>query len=87
MLAQVGLEHSGKRDDAPSGSGLRRAARASPGARACYDEQRERGLDHDAALRALSNRLVGILHGCLKTGTLYDEATAWSHRAKTSEAA
>ena len=52
----------------------------SPGARAFYDEQRGRGLDHDAALRALSNRLVGILHGCLKTGTLYDEATAWSHR-------
>jgi hypothetical protein len=23
---------------------------------------------------------VGILHGCLKTRTLYDEATAWSHR-------
>ena len=58
------------------------ALRASPGARAYYDEQRDRGLDHDAALRALSNRLVGILHGCLKTGTLYDEATAWSHRVK-----
>jgi transposase len=57
------------------------ALRASPGARAYYDEQRDKGLDHDAALRALSNRLVGILHGCLKTGTLYDEATAWSHRA------
>jgi len=42
------------------------ALRASPGARAFYDEQRDRGLDHDAALRALSNRLVGILHGCLK---------------------
>jgi hypothetical protein len=26
------------------------------------------------------SRLVGILHGCLKTRTLYDEATAWSHR-------
>jgi hypothetical protein len=25
----------------------------------------------------LANRLVGILHGCLKTRTLYDEATAW----------
>ena len=63
------------------------ALRASPGARAYYDEQRDRGLDHDAALRALSNRLVGILHGCLKTGTLYDEATAWSHRVKLSGAA
>ena len=63
------------------------ALRASPGARAYYDEQRDRGLDHDAALRALSNRLVGILHGCLKTGTLYDEATAWAHRVKLPGAA
>jgi hypothetical protein len=31
-------------------------------------------------LRRLANRLVGILHGCLKTGTLYDEATARGHR-------
>ena len=60
---------------------------SSPGARAYYDEQRDKGLDHDAALRALSNRLVGILHGCLKTGTLYDEATAWSHRVKLAGAA
>jgi transposase len=63
------------------------ALRASPGARAYYDEQRDKGLDHDAALRALSNRLVGILHGCLKTGTLYDEAAAWSHRARIPKAA
>ena len=56
------------------------ALTASPGARAFYAEQRDRGLDHDAALRTLSNRLVGILHGCLKTRSLYDEATAWSHR-------
>ena len=63
------------------------ALRASPGARAYYDEQRDRGLDHHAALRALSNRLVGILHGCLKTRTLYDEATAWSHRVRISDVA
>jgi hypothetical protein len=53
---------------------------ASPGARAYYDELRGRGVGHHAALRQLANRLVGILHGCLKTGTTYDEATAWSHR-------
>ena len=53
---------------------------ASPGARACYDEFRIRGIEHNDALRRLANRLVGILHGCLKTGTLYDEATAWGHR-------
>lgn len=51
----------------------------SPGARAYYDRQRTRGAGHNAALRQLANRLVGILHGCLKTGTLYNEHTAWSH--------
>jgi len=51
----------------------------SPGARAYYDRQRARGTDYNAALRQLANRLVGILHGCLKTGRPYDEATAWSH--------
>jgi len=64
--------------------------RASPGARALYDELRARGIDHNDALRRLANRLVGILHGCLKTRTLYDEATAWGHRQnlpQSSEAA
>ncbi|MGI9008470.1 MAG: IS110 family transposase [Streptosporangiaceae bacterium] len=56
------------------------ALNASPGARAFYDAQRAAGAEHNAALRKLANRLVGILHGCLKTRTLYDEATAWSHR-------
>ena len=36
-------------------------------------------IGHQAALRQLANRLVGILHGCLKTRTRYDEHTAWSH--------
>jgi transposase len=53
------------------------ALTTSPGARAYYDKQRARGLGHNAALRQLSNRLVGILHGCLKTSTRYNEATAW----------
>jgi transposase len=53
---------------------------ASPGARAYYDELRARGIEHNDALRRLANRLVGILHGCLKTGSLYDEAIAWGHR-------
>ena len=53
---------------------------ASPGARAFYDQQRAKGIEHNDAPRRLANRLVGILHGCLKTRTLYDEATAWSHR-------
>jgi transposase len=63
------------------------ALQASPGARAYYDRQRARGAEHNAALRQLANRLVGILHGCLKTGTRYDEATAWSHHRKDLELA
>ena len=53
------------------------ALTASPGARALYDAERDRGAEHNPALRKLANRLVGILHGCLKTRTPYDEATAW----------
>jgi transposase len=61
------------------------ALTASPGARAYYDKQRARGLGHNAALRQVSNRLVGILHGCLKTNTPYDEATAWPNGGGHSE--
>jgi hypothetical protein len=53
---------------------------ASPGCRTYYDEHRAKGDTHHQALRALANRLVGILHGCLKTRTLYNEHTAWKHR-------
>jgi len=52
---------------------------ASPGARAYYDALRARDIGHHAALRQLANRLVGILHGCLKTGTVYNEHTARAH--------
>ncbi len=51
--------------------------KASPGARRFYDEQRVAGKTHGQALRVLSNRLVGILHGCLANRATYDEATAW----------
>ncbi len=53
------------------------ALNASPGVRAYYDTIRARGTGHHAALRQLANRLVGILHGCLKTHTRYNGATAW----------
>jgi transposase len=53
------------------------ALASSPGARAYYQQLRDRRIGHHAALRQLGNRLVGILHGCLKTHTRYDEATAW----------
>jgi transposase len=56
------------------------ALTASPGARAYYDSHRARGATHHQALRALSNRLVSILDGCLRHHTPYDEPTAWAHR-------
>jgi hypothetical protein len=65
--------------------GVQSALGASPGARALYDAERARGTEHNAALRKLASRLVGILHGCLKTRTLYDEATAWPHQEKTPQ--
>jgi transposase len=54
---------------------------ASPGCRAFYDHRRAAGDLHHQALRALGNRLVGILHGCLDHRARYDEHTAWAHRA------
>jgi hypothetical protein len=51
-----------------------------PGVRAYYHELRAREIGHNAALRQVANRLVGILHGCLKTSTPYNPTTAWSHR-------
>ena len=53
------------------------ALTASPGARRCYDAHRARGATHHQALRALGNRLVGILHGCLASRVAYQEQLAW----------
>lgn len=50
---------------------------ASPPARAYYDRHRSLGKSHNQALRALANRLVGILHGCLRHGQPYEETVAW----------
>ncbi len=50
---------------------------ASPGARAFYDQRRTTGDTHHRALRALANRLVGILHGCLRHHSCYNEDRAW----------
>ena len=56
------------------------ALQASPGCRAFYDQRRAAGELHHQALRALGNRLVGYLHGCLHNRQLYNEHTAWAHR-------
>jgi transposase len=49
----------------------------SPGARRHYDQLRARGNTHHQALRALANRLVGILHGRLNHRRRYREEVAW----------
>jgi transposase len=61
------------------------ALNTSPGARTFYDHHRAAGDLHHQALRALGNRLVGILHGCLRHHTTYDEHKAWAHRQTTSD--
>lgn len=58
--------------------------RGSPGAKAYYKALKDRKIGHQAALRQLGNRWVGILHGCLKTGQLYDENKAWSHQSSAA---
>jgi hypothetical protein len=70
--------HNDRLVDALNGQAIA-ALIASPGARGYHDQQRARGVSHHPALRQLGNRLVGILHGCLKSGTGYDDNTAWAH--------
>jgi transposase len=60
------------------------ALRASPGARAYYDRCRAAGKTHQQTLRALANRLVGILHGCLRHRTVYNEHRAWPATAQNA---
>jgi len=72
--------HNDRLRDALDGQAFT-ALNASPGARACYDAHRAAGSGHRAALRKLANRLTGILHGCLKTRTRYDETIAWPEHA------
>jgi len=63
------------------------ALTGSSGARGYYDARRARGATHHQALRALGNRLVGILHGCLRHHTAYDEARAWQQAVPTPQTA
>jgi hypothetical protein len=60
------------------------ALSSSPGARAYYDRLRARGASHRAALRQLANRLVGILHGCLKPAPSTTKPTPGSRPNKTT---
>ena len=58
--------------------------RGSAGATTYYKTLRARKIGHQAALRQLANRWVGILHGCLKTGQHYNETLAWNHHTSAA---
>src|ERR1039457_5956880 len=59
----------------PIGASTRVTSRAGrpARARAYYDARRAAGDTHHQALRALGNRLVGVLHGCLTSHAVYSE--------------
>ena len=58
--------------------------RVSSGARSFYDRQRASGKTHHQALRALGNRWVGILHGCLLHRETYREDVGWKGQLQTA---
>ena len=60
------------------------ALAASPGARRYYDAQRANHKGHEEALRILANRLIGILHGCLRHQQPYCEDIAWPASAEVA---
>lgn len=43
-------------------------------ARAYYDQQKQRGKRHNAAIRSLAFKWIRIIHRCWQTRTLYDES-------------
>jgi transposase/transposase IS116/IS110/IS902 family protein len=53
------------------------AINVSPGACQLYERLRARGKHHNEALRVVANKLVGILHACLRDRRLYDADIAW----------
>jgi hypothetical protein len=53
------------------------ALTASPGARRYYDQLKARHNPHNTAIRKLANKLVGMLHACLRRRQLYHESRAW----------
>ena len=63
------------------------ALTASPGARARYDARRAAGDWNATALRNLAGKLLGSLHHCLTTRSLYDEAKAFPTTTTTRQPA
>ena len=61
------------------------ALQHSPGARARYDARRAAGDWNSSALRNLAGKLLGSLHHCLTTRTLYNEDLAFRPTTKIPE--
>jgi hypothetical protein len=59
----------------------------SPGARAHYDRRRAAGDRHNAALRNVTNKLLGRPWWCLANDLAWDDAAAWPTLAKAPEQA
>jgi transposase len=57
-----------------------KAIQNSPGAAAFFEHQKAKGDPYNKAIRTVANKMIGQLYGCLTSGTLYDEETAWGHR-------
>lgn len=57
-----------------------RAVQNSPGARAYFDELIATGHGPNEAIRATANKLIGMLHACLRDHRPYDELKAWRSR-------
>ena len=52
------------------------AALHDPASRAYYDRKRAEGKKHNAALICLARRRCDVVHGMLRTGTLYEHRPA-----------
>jgi hypothetical protein len=61
----------------PATCGRSRRCRPRRARGAARNAHRARGASHHQALRALGNRLVGVLHGCLARRAAYQEQLAW----------
>jgi hypothetical protein len=50
----------------------------SPGAKRLYDRLISQGHGPNEAIRAVANKLTGVVHACVRDHRPYDEARAWS---------
>ncbi len=54
-----------------------KAIQNSPGAAAFFGKHRAKGDPYNKAIRAVANKMIGQLYGCLTSGTVYNEHIAW----------